>query len=137
MSERRLDPRTDPTYSLRNLLRVRAARHDLALVVVSTTDGLVMASSRDGAPEAGGRRAVERAAAHASDAARTQPRVEARWTDSAPWQRLRARRVDAAGRAVLVSVVGAPPPAGDVADPVDDLAARVASILSERALQVA
>ncbi len=137
MSERRLDPRTDPTYSLRNLLRVRAARHDLALVVVSTADGFVMASSHDGAPESTGRRAAERAAAHASDAARKEPRVETRWTDSAPWQRLHARRVDAAGRAVLVSVVGAPNPTGGVADPVDDLAARVASILSERVCQAA
>ena len=48
MHERREDPRTDPSRSLQNLLRMRARREAFDLAVVSTGDGVLMASSRQG-----------------------------------------------------------------------------------------
>jgi hypothetical protein len=45
--ERRKDPRTDTTYSLRNLLRVRVERHAYAAAVLGTSDGVLLAGSRE------------------------------------------------------------------------------------------
>lgn len=59
MINRRLDPRTDRRFSLRNLLNLRSNAHDLSLAVVGTRDGVLMAGSREDGT-------AERALAHAS-----------------------------------------------------------------------
>ena len=59
MPDRRLDPRTDARFSLRNLLRLRSLRDRLPLAVLSTADGVLMAGSREDRP-------AMRAAAHAA-----------------------------------------------------------------------
>lgn len=46
--DRRLDPRTDPAYSLHNLLRTRAERLACAMAALGTSEGVVMASSHPG-----------------------------------------------------------------------------------------
>ena len=50
MDERRIDPRTDPSFSLRNLLRTRAARERYSVAVVGTADGELMAGSQEDRP---------------------------------------------------------------------------------------
>lgn len=45
--DRRRDPRRDAAFSLKNLLRVRSERHAYTLAVLGTSEGLVMAGSRD------------------------------------------------------------------------------------------
>ena len=57
LSNRRIDPRTDSSYSLQNLLRVRSERHTLALALLLTPDGILMAGNQVS-------RAAERLAAH-------------------------------------------------------------------------
>ena len=57
--ERRRDPRTDATHSIRNLLAIRSERQECTLAVLGTADGLLMAGSREDY-------FAERAAAHAS-----------------------------------------------------------------------
>lgn len=79
--ERRCDPRTDPTFSLHNLLRTRAER--LGIVTALGTDqGVVMASSHPG-------RQVEEALAQGS-------------LGRAP-----VRRVVVGGRVALLAAIGA------------------------------
>jgi hypothetical protein len=58
-NDRREDPRTDPVYSLFNLLRMRAQRLACALAALGTEDGVVMATSHPG-------RTAEEAVARAS-----------------------------------------------------------------------
>jgi hypothetical protein len=100
--ERRFDPRTDPTFSLRNLLRTRADR--LGVVAALGTDqGVVMASSHPGRP-------VEEALAHASHGSARGP----------------VRRVVVEGRVALLAAIGAPDERA-----FDELAERVGAILRE------
>ncbi len=91
MNERRKDPRTDTCFSLRNLLRVRALEHCLSLAVLSTTDGMLLAGSREDRP-------AQRAAAH-SGLALTGP--------SERFERL-GRRTDATVSGLRFNATGGP-----------------------------
>jgi hypothetical protein len=122
MHERREDPRTDPSRSLQNLLRMRARREAFDLAVVSTGDGVLMASSRQGS-------IAERAAAHASVKGQTS-----RWGDDEA-RTLVGRRLDVGGLAVLLAVVTRAPVPDDRA--VNELAERVVAILSEHRARAA
>lgn len=120
--ERRQDPRTDASFSLTNLLRVRARRHAFDLAVVSTDEGVLMATSRAG-------NVAERAAAHASALGPTSS-----WGDDGK-KTLVGRRLDVDGRPVLLAVVRRD---GGTEDPVlDDLADRVKAILHEHRARLA
>lgn len=120
--ERRQDPRTDVAFSLTNLLRVRARRHAFDLAVLSTDEGVLMATSRDG-------NIAERAAAHASALGPTS-----RWGEDGA-RTLVGRRLDVDGRPVLLAVVRRDERAEDPA--LDDLADRVRAILQEHRLRAA
>ena len=100
--DRRCDPRTDPTFSLHNLMRNRAQRLGI-VTALGTEQGLVMASSHPGRP-------VEEALAHASLGAPRGP----------------VRRVEVEGRVALLAAIGAPDERA-----IDDLAERVGAILRE------
>ncbi|MCO5171091.1 MAG: hypothetical protein M9894_32610 [Planctomycetes bacterium] len=110
--DRRRDPRTDPAYSLANLLRLRAERFACALAALGTEDGLVMAASHPG-------RTAEEAVARASLDLRA---------GGAGSRALHRRRVDVDGQAVVLAVVGRAPEEGALSE----LADRVKAILRER-----
>lgn len=110
--DRREDPRTDPVYSLFNLLRHRAQRLACALAALGTEDGVVMAASHPG-------RTAEEAVARAS--------LDVRAGSQAA-RSLHGRRVEVDGHAVVLAVVGRHP--GE--DALSDLAERVRAILRER-----
>lgn len=111
-TNRRQDPRTDPVYSLFNLLRTRAERLACALTALGTEDGVVMATSHPG-------RTAEEAVARASFDLRAGTKAA---------RTLHCRRVEVDGRAVILAVVGRAPDQGAIAD----LADRVRAILRER-----
>lgn len=109
--ERRRDPRTDPTYSLHNLLRTRAERLACGLAALGTSDGLVMASTHPG-------RTADEAVATASS----------RPQDGRIAPALVTRKVDVGGQAVVLALVTFK----DVDErTLDDFARRVAAILRE------
>lgn len=109
---RRLDPRTDPAYSLVNLLRLRAERFACALAALGTEDGVVMAASHPG-------RTADEAVARAS--------LDLRGGGTGS-RALHRRRVEVDGQAVVLAVVGRAPESGAL----DELADRVRAILRER-----
>ena len=110
--ERRVDPRTDPTYSLHNLLRTRAERLACALAAIGTEDGLLMASSHPG-------RTADEAIATASSKKRATGRIG---------PALVTRTVDIGHQAVVLALVTFKPIDERT---LDDFAARVGAILRE------
>ncbi len=115
VTNRRQDPRTNPVYSLFNLLRTRADRLACALAALGTEDGVMMASSHPG-------RTAEEAVARASFDLRSGGQAS---------RALHGRRVEVDGRAVVLAVVGRDPDD----DAIRDLADRVRAILREHALE--
>ena len=100
MHDRRRDPRTSKPFSLANLLRTRAETEGLLLAVLATTEGFVMASSRDANDSQ-----THRIAAHVSQklaSGRTWISVEA---PSWPAMKLLALRFEADGRPAFVAVL--------------------------------
>ncbi|MEZ6189400.1 MAG: hypothetical protein R3F62_30910 [Planctomycetota bacterium] len=134
MRERRLDPRTDAAFSLRNLLRVRSAQNDYTLAVLGTSEGMVMAGSKlDDA--------AARAAAEASYELfrQAQQHPYGRYTSKVGSSRLSAIRFEVEGRALLLAVLdreGLQPEQRDEFV-LDQLADRVQSILEESARHAA
>ena len=128
MTERRMDPRTDPQFSLRNLLRLRALRQSLDLAVVSTEDGIVMAGNHEG-------RAAQRIAAEATLLIRGQDQIER----SAPrtGATMKAVRFDSRGRSLCLSVLRSQASAERDTQSLDEIAAAVLRILSEAEQAVA
>lgn len=96
MTERRMDPRTDPQFSLRNLLRIRAQRQRLDLAVVSTEDGILMAGNQEG-------RAAERVAAEAALMVRNEEQAERSGKRSAA--KMKAVRFASRGRSLCLAVL--------------------------------
>ena len=128
IDDRRRDPRTDPHASLHNLLRVRAEVHDLALALLSTADGVLVAGSRQDRP-------AQRAAAHAADVLRGEPTRfarDARRTGG----RLSGLRLEVDGRPLILSVLEERP-AGEAEALLTSLAERVSAILAELRLRAA
>lgn len=128
MSERRQDPRTDPQFSLRNLLRIRAERERLDIAVVSTVEGLLMAGSHEG-------RAAQRIAAEAALLVRGGDSVERRGAKTGA--AMRAIRFDSRGRTLCLAVLRTQA-AAEEADLLG-MAGRIRKILAEaeeRASQV-
>ncbi len=126
IDDRRRDPRTDPHTSLRNLMRVRAEVHDLALALLSTADGMLLAGSRQDRP-------AQRAAAHAADALRgDDAAVFGGFTRDAPRTggRLSGLRLEVDGRPLILSVLEERP-RGEAEALLEGLAERVGAILSE------
>ena len=123
LSDRRIDPRTDSSYSLQNLLRVRSERHALALALLLTPDGILMAGNQ-------ATRAAERLAAHTArelflDGAPERLAREAPRTGA----RLAALRFQSRGRPLALAVLSEQ---GALAsEQVEDLASRVRAILHE------
>lgn len=109
--DRREDPRTDPVYSLFNLLRHRAQRLACALAALGTEDGVVMAASHPG-------RTADEAVARASFDLRAGTQAA---------RSLHGRRVEVDGRAVVLAVVGRHPDEAALSE----LADRVRAILQE------
>lgn len=120
MSERRLDPRTDPQYSLRNLLRIRAEREGLEIAVISTAEGLLMAGSHEG-------RAAQRIAAEAALLVRASGSIERLGAKTGA--AMRAIRFDSRGRALCLAVLRTQA-AAEEAD-LEGMAGRVRKILAE------
>jgi hypothetical protein len=122
MIERRLDPRTDPSHSLRNLLKVRSDRHALALALLLTHDGILMAGSKEG-------RLAERMAAHAAQELFTGPadriNVRGRRTGAA----LSALRFTSRGRPLALAILSEDRPLDR--QELEDMASRVGRILQE------
>ncbi len=110
-NDRREDPRTDPVYSLFNLLRMRAQRLACALAALGTEDGVVMATSHPG-------RTSDEAVARASFDLKA---------GASPARSLHGRRVEVDGRAVVLAVVGRRPDEAALGE----LADRVRAILLE------
>lgn len=124
MSERRLDPRTDTAFSLRNLLRVRAVRYGLALAVLSTAEGVLMAGSAED-------RAAERVAAHVATELRAEHYDRVARAGQRTGAQLNGLRFSWEGRPLVLAVLAAD--GGPATDEVlDELAARVGAILGER-----
>lgn len=134
MRERRLDPRTDACFSLRNLLRVRSAQNDYAFAVLGTAEGMVMAGSKVDT-------AAEQAAAEASYQLFRQAKQHpyGRYSISAPTGRLSAIRFEVDGRPLLLAVLdreGLQPEQRDEFV-LDQLADRVQCILEESSQRAA
>ncbi|MBL4849319.1 MAG: hypothetical protein JKY65_27650 [Planctomycetes bacterium] len=122
MTERRMDPRTDPQFSLRNLLRIRALRQRLDLAVVSTEDGIVMAGNQEG-------RAAQRIAAEAALLVRGQERIERSSRRSGAT--MKAVRFSSRGRSLCLSVLKTQASAERDTQNLNEIAAAVLRILSE------
>ena len=123
LSDRRIDPRTDSSYSLQNLLRVRSERHALALALLLTPEGMLMAGNE-------ANRAAERLAAHTARELFLADGPE-RLTRHAPrpGARLAAIRFQSRGRPLALAVLCEQ---GELAaEQVEDLASRVRAILHE------
>jgi len=134
MRERRLDPRDDASFSLRNLLRVRSAQNDYTLAVLGTADGMVMAGSKVNQDAA-------RAAAEASYELFLQAKLHpyGRYTSRVDGSRISAIRFEVEGRPLLLAVLdgeGLQPEQRDEFV-LDQLAHRVQSILEECAQRAA
>lgn len=120
-TERRMDPRTDPQFSLRNLLRIRCARQRMDLAVVSTQDGVLMAGNSEG-------RAAQRVAAEAALMVRGETRVDRHARRSAA--RLQALRFDSEGRELCLAVLRTQSGAERDTRVMEDMAAAVLRILA-------
>jgi hypothetical protein len=121
--DRRRDPRTDATFSIRNLLRMRSERHECTLAVLGTADGLLMAGSREDY-------FAERAAAHASLHLTQAGTRIFEGPGASPGEHLTGVGFEVAGRPLFVAVLDrrAPDSRGDE---VESLAERVRCILAE------
>lgn len=122
MTERRMDPRTDPQFSLRNLLRIRATRQDLDLAVVSTDDGILMAGNQEG-------RAAQRIAAEAALMVRSEGHAERQGKRSAAT--MKALRFDSRGRSLCLAVLRTQASAERDTRSLDEMATAVLRILTE------
>lgn len=122
MTERRIDPRTDPQFSLRNLLRIRAQRQHLDLAIVSTEDGILMAGNHEG-------RAAERVAAEAALMVRGEAQAERRGKRSAAT--MKAVRFDSRGRSLCLAVLRTQAGAERDTRSLNDMADAILRILSE------
>ncbi len=118
---RRTDPRTNPRFSLKNLLSIRALRESFALAVLGTVDGVLMAGSQED-------RAAQRLAAHASAELR-ECSASGRFARSGNRNvSLNGLRFQAGGRSLCLAVLQ---PGGGATDAsLDAIAARVRVILS-------
>ena len=128
MDERRIDPRTDPSFSLRNLLRTRAARERYSVAVVGTADGELMAGSQEDRP-------AWRVVAHAATALFREGSPGDRFERAARTRsaRLTGVRFEARGRPPCLAVVEDPQHAsgGGALEPaLADMVRRVQAILS-------
>jgi hypothetical protein len=134
--DRRVDPRTDLDYSLRNLLRARARHHGYVVAVLTTHDGLLLAASPpEGAPEGGdgeervqASRLAERAAAHASTGTPLH---------DAGAVRLVGQRFDVDGQPLVLAIVRPIAPSDHDEPALTDMAGRIRAILGERRAQAA
>ena len=122
MTERRMDPRTNPQYSLRNLLRIRAERQRLDLAVVFTEDGILMAGNQEG-------RAAERVAAEAALMVRGEERAERSGKRSAAT--MKAVRFASRGRSLCLAVLRTQASAERETGSLDDMTTAILRILSE------
>jgi len=122
MTERRMDPRTDPQYSLRNLLRIRAQRQQLELAIVSTEDGILMAGNQEG-------RAAERVAAEAALMVRGEIRAERSGKRSAAT--MKALRFASRGRSLCLAVLRTQAVAERDTRSLNEMADAILRILSE------
>lgn len=134
MSDRRLDPRTDASFSLKNLLRLRTARNDYALTVVGTPDGYVMAGSRGGDP-------AEETAAQASLElfVRAEEAPFGRVSRRTPSGRLSGMRFEVEGRPLFVALVDQTGQPREHEDDhyLDAIAERIQAILVEQRRRIA
>ncbi|MGE0711235.1 MAG: hypothetical protein AB7N76_28760 [Planctomycetota bacterium] len=122
MTDRRRDPRTDAHVSLVNLLRVRTTRHGLALALLLTADGLLMAGSQTGVT-------AERMAAHAAQELFQGPADRVNVTGRRTGARLSALRFQSEGRPLAVAVLSQDQPLSR--EELEDIALRVRRILAE------
>jgi len=121
--ERRRDPRTDATHSIRNLLLIRSERQECTLAVLGTADGLLMAGSREDY-------FAERAAAHASLHLCRAPGKQFEGPGASPGEHLTGVGFEVAGRPLFVAVLDRRSSPGRQ-DDVQALAERVRCILAE------
>lgn len=121
MTNRRIDPRNNARFSLKNLLSIRALRERFALAVVGTAQGVLMAGSQED-------RAAERVAAHASAALSDQTGPSRFVRSGSRDVSLSGLRFKAGGHSLCLAVLQ---PGGAASDAsLDAIAARVRAILA-------
>ena len=121
--ERRRDPRTDATFSIRNLLQHRSELQACTLAVLGTADGLLLAGSREDY-------FAERAAAHASLHLCRAKTHRFEGPGASPGEHLTGVGFEVAGRPLFVAVLDRRSAPGR-SEEVEQLAERVRCILAE------
>jgi hypothetical protein len=123
VTDRRRDPRTDRRFSLQNLLTLRSAGNGLALAVVGTRSGVLMAGSREDG-------AAQRAIAHAARELHTETRFTTHGARTGG--RLSGRRLIVDDEPVVLAVMDQDRRPLDGV--LDEMAERVSAILRRGAI---